>query len=226
MSVKIWPLEFNKEDYIELFKEAVNDDVALNVVTGIKRNNIVKETVKAVKEIAATYKLDYSDIAILYPNKDNKGLRYYIQHWVKMMLDENNIPYAITQEREDGMGVTISNNKGVVVAPIDEIAGLEFKAVILTGLYPCSYAFDGNEHRIKLKDWESACELREEERAVVENQIAKIYKAYCRANEVLYVLSDAETGTIIDDIVVSSEEKQIDQYVDSIFDDILKCVAI
>ena len=48
MSVKIWPLEFNKEDYIELFKEAVNDDVALNVVTGIKRNNIVKWLLKLV----------------------------------------------------------------------------------------------------------------------------------------------------------------------------------
>lgn len=226
MSVNIWPLEFNKEDYIELFKEGVGKDVTLNVISGVKRNNIVKETVKAVKEIAATYNLDYSDIAILYPNKDNKGLRYYIQHWVKMMLGENNIPYAITMKREDGKGVKISNNKGVVVAPIDEIAGLEFKAVILTGLHPSSYAFDGKEHRIKLKDWDVIKELREEERAVVENQIAKIYKAYLRAKEVLYVISDAEPGTIIDDIVVSSEEKQIDQYIDSIFDDILKCVAI
>ncbi|SHI16004.1 hypothetical protein SAMN02745229_01764 [Butyrivibrio fibrisolvens DSM 3071] len=224
MSVKVWPHEVNRDDYFELFEECV-ENIDISVQAGIKRDHIVRETVNAIKEIVSVYDIDYSEIAVLYPEKDSKGLRYYIQYWLRKALDTNNIPYSSVVPEEDGEGVYIKDEGGVVVASLDAIAGLEFKAVVLTGLYPFSYVFDKKGNRIKLNDWDAIQYLSDENRELIHTYFAKIYKGYLRANEILYVLSDAEQGTIINDVVENSYKEPEEDF-DSIIDDILKNVVL
>lgn len=224
MSVKVWPHEVNRDDYFELFEECV-ENIDISVQAGIKRDHIVRETVNAIKEIVSVYDIDYSEIAVLYPEKDSKGLRYYIQYWLRKALDTNNIPYSSVVPEEDGEGVYIKDEGGVVVASLDAIAGLEFKAVVLTGLYPFSYVFDKKGNRIKLNDWDAIQYLSDENREQIHTYFSKIYKGYLRANEILYVLSDAEQGTIINDVVENSYKEPEDEF-DSIIDDILKNVVL
>lgn len=224
MLVKVWPHEVNRDDYFELFEECV-ENIEISVQAGIKRDHIVRETVNAIKEIVSVYDIDYSEIAVLYPEKDSKGLRYYIQYWLRKALDTNNIPYSSVVPEEDGEGVYIKDEGGVVVASLDAIAGLEFKAVVLTGLYPFSYVFDKKGNRIKLNDWDAIQYLSDENRELIHTYFAKIYKGYLRANEILYVLSDAEQGTIINDVVENSYKEPEEDF-DSIIDDILKNVVL
>lgn len=225
MSVRVWPHEINREDYCDLFEECISEGIDVSVQGGIKRDHIVRETVNAIKEIVSIYDIDYSEIAVLYPEKDSKGLRYYIQYWLRKALDTNNIPYSTVLPEEDGQGVYIKDEGGVVVAPIDSIAGLEFKAVVITGLYPLSYVYDKKGNRIHLNDWDELKYLFDDNRELVHSYFAKIYKGYLRANEILYVLSDAERGSIINDVIESSYVEPDDDF-DSIIDDILSSVVL
>ena len=89
----------------------------------------------------------------------------------------------------------------MVISSIDSSLGLDFRAVVLTGLYPYTYVFDEKGHRHKLNGWDSINTLPEDAKEATQIQMRKLYTACSRAREVLYVLSDAEDGTVIDDII-------------------------
>lgn len=184
----------------DTFENGASKNVALEVQTGIERKNIQAETVRVIGEIVDKYHIGYSEIAILYPVKDNKVLNYHIQHWIRTALEREHIPFSFISSTEDGQRATYSNTNGVVISSIDSSLGLDFRAVVLTGLYPYTYVFDGNGHRHKLNSWNSIKSLPEDAKEAAQIQMRKLYTACSRAREVLYVLSDAEDETIIDDI--------------------------
>ena len=185
----------------DTFENGVSKNVALKIKTGIERRNIQAETVRAIKEIADKYHIGYSEIAVLYPVKDNKALNYHIQYWIRTALERERIPLSFISTTEDGQRTTYSNSNGVVISSIDSSLGLDFRAVVLTGLYPYTYVFDGNGHRHKLNGWNSIKSLPEDVKEAAQIQMRKLYTACSRAREVLYVLSDVEHDTIIDDII-------------------------
>lgn len=191
----------------DLFEKGVSKNVALKVKTGVNRVDIQTETVNAIKEIVETYHIGYSEIAVLYPVKDNKALNYHIQYWIRKAFEDNNIPYSIISTTNDGQRATYSNSKGVVISSIDSSLGLDFRAVVLTGLYPYTYVFDAGGHRHRLSTWETIKDFKDDEKEAAQIQMRKLYTACSRAREVLYVLSDAETGTVIDDIIRSGEKE-------------------
>ena len=191
----------------DLFEKGMSENVALKIKTGVKRVDIQAETVKAIKEITEKYHIGYSEIAVLYPVKDNKALNYHIQYWIRKAFEYNNIPYSFISTTNDGQRATYSNSKGVVVSSIDSSLGLDFRAVVLTGLYPYTYVFDENGYRHRLSKWEAVKDLEADAKEAAQMQMRKLYTACSRAREVLYVLSDAETGTIIDDIIRNGEKK-------------------
>ena len=185
----------------DTFENGASKNVALKVKTGIERKNIQAETVRVIREIVDKYHIGYSEIAILYPVKDNKALSYHIQYWIRTALEKERIPFSFISTTEDGQKTAYSNSNGVVISSIDSSLGLDFRAVVLTGLYPYTFVFDGNGHRHKLIGWNSITSLPDEAKESAQIQMRKIYTACSRAREVLYVLSDAENGTIIDDII-------------------------
>ncbi len=185
----------------DTFENGTSKNVALKVKTGIERRNIQAETVRVIREIVDKYHIRYSEIAILYPVKDNKALNYHIQYWIRTALERERIPFSFISTTEDGQRATYSNSNGVVISSIDSSLGLDFRAVVLTGLYPYTFVFDGNGHKHKLSGWNSIKPLPEEAKEAAQIQMRKLYTACSRAREVLYILSDAEDETIIDDII-------------------------
>lgn len=189
------------------FENGVSKNVALIVKTGIERRNIQTETMNAIKEIVEKYHVGYSEIAILYPVKDNKALGYPIQYWIRTALERERIPFSFISTTEDGQRARYSSSNGVVISSIDSSLGLDFRAVILTGLYPYTYIFDKNGHRKKLNSWNSVKTLPEDDKESAQIQMRKLYTACSRAREVLYVLSDVEQGTVMDEIIRNGEKR-------------------
>lgn len=190
----------------DTFGKGANENIALNIVTGIDRKDIKKAVIDAVEEISSKHHIPYSDIAILYPYRENKALNYYIQYWIRSGLEEKRIRYSIISRKDDGQKDTYSSATGLVVSSIDSALGLDFRAVILAGLYPFTYVYDDNGRSTVLKSWKKIGSLSEIEKEKVQIQMRKLYTACSRAREVLYVLSDITEDTVIEDIIKSGEE--------------------
>ena len=184
-------------------------NVALSVETGIDRMQIQERTVRAIKEISEKYDIPYSEIAVLYPMRENRALKYHIQYWIRDALEESGIPFSFISSTEDSYERTsYSNTNGVILSTIDSSLGLDFRVVILTGLFPYTYIFDEEGRRIKLNGWDSLMSLNPDELENVKINMRKVYTACSRAREVLYVLSDAESGTVIDSILRKGKQKK------------------
>lgn len=192
------------------FKIGEGKTIAFKVKTGIDRMNIKEEISVAVKELVNRYQISYSDIAILFPYKQHKAFNYNNLKWIKEALDEADIPYSeIFQNNQNNssynMRVRYSQTTGVVLSTISASLGLDFKAVILTGLYPYSYVFteDNNKKVSKklVRSWSEIKAMNEEEQRAVQSQIRSIYTACSRARECLYVLSDIVPDTPIEEIL-------------------------
>ena len=94
-----------------------------------------------------------------------------------------------------------SATTGVVLSTIDSSLGLDFKAVIFAGLYPYNYVFGEKGKKTEIKSWSAIKKMPEEEQAKVQSQMRSIYTACSRAREVLYVLSDLNEGTPMEEIL-------------------------
>ena len=64
------------------FKVGDNPTIALKVQTGIPRIDIRDHVISAIKEIAETYKISYSDIAVLFPFRQVPYMKYHFLYWL------------------------------------------------------------------------------------------------------------------------------------------------
>lgn len=83
-----------KEFEYDSFEVGENKTLALNVKIGLSRMDITQKTVDAIKEIAQKYKLSYSEIAVLFPHKQHKLIKYYFLYWIEKALNVNVKSYA------------------------------------------------------------------------------------------------------------------------------------
>lgn len=185
------------------FQVGNNPALALKVRSGISRMQIQKEVIAAVKEISTKYKISYSDIAILFPYKKHSLIKYHFLYWITQGLDEENVPYSLITSSDDNPyeRKQYSATTGVVLSTIDSSLGLDFKAVIFAGLYPYNYVFGEKGKKTEIKSWSAIKKMPEEEQAKVQSQMRSIYTACSRAREVLYVLSDLNEGTPMEEIL-------------------------
>ena len=188
------------------FKVGENPTTALKVKTGLNRLSIQKEVITAVKEIAAEYKIAYSDIAVLFPYKQHLSLRYFILNWLTKALDDENIPYSLitSSDKNPYDRKRYSATTGVVISTIDSSLGLDFKAVILAGLFPYNYVFcdkDGRVYPKEIKSWEAIKKMEDREQSKVQSQMRAMYTACSRARDVLYVISDLNPGSPMEEII-------------------------
>ena len=172
---------------------------------------IAREIISAIKEIVTKYKVGYSDIAILFPFKENRTMNYYFMHWLTDAMDneETPIPYSfITQPLDAGQNrVQVSRTTGVVVSTIDSSLGLDFKAVIVAGLFPYNYYYSDEGKKELITSWNQIGKMSAQEQETVQVQIRKMYTACSRARDILYVISDLNAGTPMEKILIESKEK-------------------
>lgn len=185
------------------FKVGTNPTTALKVKTGISRIDIQKEVIAAVKEISSKYKIGYSDIAVLFPYKQHSLVKYYFMYWLTQALDKEGIPYSLITSSDDEPFAKkkFSETTGVVVSTIDSSLGLDFKAVIFTGLYPYNFVFGDKGHKVEIKSWSTIKRMSDEDQTKVQSQMRSMYTACSRARDVLYVLSDLKVGSPMEEIL-------------------------
>lgn len=186
-----------------------NKTTALRIMTGINRQDIKNEVIKAIKEIVGQYDVSYSDIAILFPVRKKEFLRYYFLYWIETALKTEDIPYSmiITGENRKQEKIKYSNTKGVIISTIESSLGLDFKAVVLAGLFPYNYVFPQENRSIEIKSWSIIKTMSDDEQSLVQSQMRSIYTACSRARDILYVLSDLKPGTPMEEIIDSGNEK-------------------
>ena len=191
------------------FKIGETPTVALRVQTGINRNDIKTYVICAIKEIVRKYKISYSDIAVLFPFRQVPYLKYYFLYWLQQGLDEEGIPYSMIINEKDSRFLKTKQGdiNGVVISTIESSLGLDFKAVILAGLYP--YSFVNNEGTVdgEITTWNSIKNMSSFQQTAVQSQMRAIYTACSRARDILFVLSDIKTATPMEEIIKQSPVK-------------------
>ena len=183
--------------------------IALEVKTGINRINIIQEVVSAINEIVRKYRVSYSDIAILFPVRRRTYLRYYFLFWLEEALKKADIPYSLIISRDDKNDgkIKYSNTTGIVISTIESSLGLDFKAVILAGLYPFNYIFPTENSSKEIKSWSGIKAMTEIEQNLVQSQMRSIYTACSRARDILYILSDLKPSTPMEEIINKGSSK-------------------
>lgn len=186
------------------FKVGNNPSVALKIKSGINRMNIQQEVISAVKEISSKYKISYSDIAILFPYKKHASVKYSFLLWMTQGLDNEGIPYSLITSSDDNkyQRKQYSSTTGVVLSTVDASLGLDFKAVIFAGLFPYNYVFGDGGKKAAIDSWSTIKKLNDEDQAKVQSQMRSMYTACSRAREVLYIISDLNKGTPMEELLI------------------------
>ena len=184
-------------DYTTFIIECSHQQLANKLI------DIQKEVIAAVKEISSKYKIGYSDIAVLFPYKQHSLVKYYFMYWLTQALDKEGIPYSLITSSDDEPFAKkkFSETTGVVVSTIDSSLGLDFKAVIFTGLYPYNFVFGDKGHKVEIKSWSTIKRMSDEDQTKVQSQMRSMYTACSRARDVLYVLSDLKVGSPMEEIL-------------------------
>ncbi len=187
-----------------------NPTIALKVKTGINRVDIKKEVIETIKEIVNKYHVSYSDIAVLFPVRRRQYLRYYFLYWLEEALKEADIPYSmiISNDEAQYSKTKYSNTSGVVISTIESSLGLDFKAVVLAGLFPYNYVFSKENKSKEIKSWSGIQRMSENEQNLVQSQMRSVYTACSRARDILYVLSDLKTGSPMDEIISKANQSK------------------
>lgn len=195
-----------KEFEYDSFESGDRAGIALKVQTGINRMQIQALVLAAIKEIVAKYKVGYSDIAVLFPMRKNTVLKYYFMYWLTNALDKEGIPYSLIASPDDDgqQKVRYSKTTGVVISTIDASLGLDFKAVVVAGLYPYNYYFTDNGNKVQITSWQTIRKLEQHDQEKVQIQLRKLYTACSRARDILYVLSDMRPGSPVEQLLTEA----------------------
>ena len=191
------------------FKIGTNPTIALKVQTGVQRIDIKKQVIAAIKEISTKYKISYSEIAVLFPFRKVPYHKYHFLYWLQQGLDEEGIPYSMIINEHEGSHVKVRQGdiSGVVVSTIESSLGLDFKAVILAGLYPYSYVNVDGEVVGDIKTWTSIKNMPDNQQTAVQSQMRAVYTACSRARDVLYVISDLKPGSPMEEIIKKQSDR-------------------
>lgn len=184
MNSKLSELDMINLDEFEYdtFENGDSKNVALKITTEINRGQIKDVVIGAIHEIADKYHIGYSEIAVLYPQKGNRLFKYNFLYWVTEGLKQDQIQFSIISTPEDGQKVKYSDTRGVVLSSIDSSLGLDFRAVIIAGLYPFNYVFDSNSNAKKLSSWETVGKLEPDVKENVQVEMRKLYTACSRGS--------------------------------------------
>lgn len=194
-----------KEFEYDVFALNNKKSTALIIKLGITRDKITEIIIESIKEIINKYKVSYNEIAVIFPYKQMKYLKYYPLHWITTELNNQGIPYSlIIQDSGKESKTRYSDTNGIILTTIDSSLGLDFKAVIVTGLFPYNYAFRENGDNLEnteIKSWSQISRLDEDYKELIKIQMRKMYTACSRARDILYILSDLKKNTPMEEIL-------------------------
>lgn len=183
------------------FETSIKPSTALKIVTGIPRMKVVKEVIHSVNEIVNKYNVSYSDIAIIFPFKKMSTLNYFFMYWLEQEFGRSGIPYCSIISSESDCHRRYSQSSGIILTTIDSSLGLDFKAVIVAGLYPYNYIYEDNGAKKEINSWSQVEKLGLEMKEKFMIEVRKTYTAASRAREILYIISDLNAETPIENVI-------------------------
>ena len=137
----------NDKDYI-LRGNAVKHGEKPTIIN-TDRMNEAENVLKEVKRLNDKG-IELHDIAILFVNKKHEVFNYYIYSWIKKKLEDDYIDYSELSPNRGDNRVSYGYRQGVTLCTVNSALGLDFKAVILCGLYPLGlYNNSYKEERLK-----------------------------------------------------------------------------
>lgn len=142
----------------------------------------VQEVMNSVKYLNKEKHIDLCDIAILVPQRGYETANYNIYDWIIKKLESNDIECSDLSPKESFNRTRYGYRQGVTLCTINSALGLDFKAVIICGLYPVG------AHG-KTKSEKSMTSLTDEKTDDFRNNINMLYTAFTRARDELVIIS-------------------------------------
>ncbi|MEI8349835.1 MAG: AAA domain-containing protein [Candidatus Omnitrophota bacterium] len=129
-------IKINDDDFLDGVAEKITGIYPkIHQATRMEESSLV---LKIVKELKEKHGVPYSDIAVLYPYKGFTGaLNYHIQHWLSEKLREAGIQHSFVRDCDNfPTFYHYATRRGVTLASMGVIKGLDFQAIIICGLLP------------------------------------------------------------------------------------------
>lgn len=102
------------------------------------RGTEVEEVFRIIDHLHENKKIPLTDIAILIPQRSYRNNNYYILNWLKDKMNERYMDYSLLLTSEDNYS-RYGERNGVSICTIQSALGLDFRAVIICGLYPLGF---------------------------------------------------------------------------------------
>ncbi|MFW6015161.1 MAG: DEAD/DEAH box helicase [bacterium] len=164
------------------------------------RMKVIEEIIKEIKRLHNEENINLSDIGVLFPYRAYKPYKYHFLYWLRTKLDKEYIDYTLLISSKDKYGRNYGERVGVSLMTIDASLGLDFHAVILSGLLPMGGYQNSKNERILKSD---SCD-EDIKQDFIEN-VNKIYTACTRARDYLTViLEETEEKSIYSKIIKDS----------------------
>lgn len=209
----IQSLSKNAKEYFELFNIDLEEKNDMFLNSKAYRNGPLPRLIetdrfhvaeKVVKEInyLLSKGLQLSDIAILFPQRGFIRYNYHIHYWIQDKLEQYGYEYSNLIQIGDRLATDYSEYNGIVLSTIESALGLDFEAVILTGLLPLgAYHYSKVISKKIAKNKDLNNNIKEE---FVES-INKIYTACSRARTYLsIILEEDENKSIYSQLIKKS----------------------
>jgi superfamily I DNA/RNA helicase len=158
--------------------------------------NDASQVIKIIKELVHKMKVEYNDIAIVYPAK-GYGKWYRPQLNIEKALQNNDIPYSLIHgERRK----KLFECDGVIMSTVDSCLGLDFKYVILCGIH--YWDFIRNEKTGQTEKLDKSKLLFDKNVQLLYSEAGKkIYSACSRARDGLFIVDDTDDSSPIKSII-------------------------
>jgi superfamily I DNA/RNA helicase len=171
-----------------------------------------KVVVEIIRKLHEEHKLNYNEIAIIFPYRQHKAINYYPHVWIKELLDKDSIPYSEIFKMEEGLRTKVYNVEGLVISTIESSLGLDFKAVILFGLLPFGYSFSRiNGKQFSKQSLGTVIDFKkqkdQEKIEDFKNYCNLIYTGCSRARDYLFVVNSLEKTALISQVLEPNNKK-------------------
>lgn len=199
--IKKFNIALENEEESFLLGKAFRESCEPNIII-TNRMNCIDEVIKEIKNLKEEKRVPLNRIAVIFPYRQFKTLNYYFMSWLQKKLNEEFIDYfPLITGPDGGLPVHYGNNKGVALTTIEACLGLDFDAVILTGLLPMgTYHKSKYETRLLNRD-DNNEEIVQD---FIEN-VNKIYTACTRARDYLtIILEEDESKSLYSRMILES----------------------
>ncbi|WP_321328431.1 UvrD-helicase domain-containing protein [uncultured Ilyobacter sp.] len=195
-------IEVENEEELFILGKSVRNGEKIRFIEG-NRCNFIQKIIDEINWYNKEKNIPFSEIAVIFPYKEWKCIRYYLCYWLVKKLEEEYIDYSPIISTGNKYGKYYSQIEGVVLSTVESSLGLDFEAVIMTGFLPLGLRKNSKKIDRKKKG------IDEETEQEFLSAVNKIYTGCTRARNNLTILTEESTSeSIYVDFIKKSLNKE------------------